>query len=252
MLNDQLGENQNILQNIFNDDMFNDEEPNDVDSEENNKKATEDFSKMLPPEEQQKHFLTEKDQRIKKKDIPERLQIRFEGRSEANNEEMVHEARWIVRKLIIKNNLADQFSEFLEVKVYGVLENLLWKNQEIMYIWMYSRQDITSNMHSNNRIEHNYELTLEDLWFIYFADEEWQKCSELKLSLTKLMKLLDKYEKLQGLAKVAFDNAMDLEHLTACYEFMRFRLKCYIDEDEIEELLESNTKSGKGKQDIHY
>jgi hypothetical protein len=134
----------------------------------------------------------------------------------------------------------------LEVKVYGVLENLLWKKQEIMYIWMYSRQDITSNMYGPNQTENNYELTLDDLWFIYFADEEWQKCSEMKVSLTKLMKLLEKYEEIKDLAKIALDNAMDLNNLTSCYEYLKFKVKIYIDEDEIEKLLSAD-HSGQGK-----
>jgi transcription elongation factor SPT6 len=245
-LDDGLGQHQDLLQNIFNDDMFADDLETNDQTQDKDKKGNEDFSKMLPPEEQQKYFLTEMDQKIKKKDIPERLQIRFEGRQETVPEEMVLEATWIARKLMKKNNLADQLEASLIIKVYGVLENLLWKNQEIMYIWMYSRQDITTNMYTDSSIENNYEMTLDDLWFIYFADEEWQKCSEMKVNLAKLMKLLNNFEPLQGLAKMAFDNAMDIENLTACNEYLKFRLKCYIDEDEIEEKLEENSNTGKG------
>ena len=235
-----LGEHQDLLKNIFNDDMFaEDLQTNNRDNEQESK-ANNDFSKMLPPEEQQKHFLTEMDKQIKKKDIPERLQIRFQGRPEIVPEEMVHESRWIVKKLIQKNNLSEKLDSSLEIKVYGVLENLLWKNQEIMYIWVYSRQDITSNVHSTSRTENNYELTLDDLWFIYFADEEWQKCSEMRMSLTKLMQLLESHEELKGLAKMAIESAMDLDNLTTCYEFLKFRLKSYLDEEEIEDKLEQN------------
>lgn len=244
-----LGENQDLLKNIFDDNMFaEDLEPMDREGEEA-AKANNDFSKMLPPEEQQKYFLTEMDKQIKKKDIPERLQIRFESRSEIVPEEMVHESRWIVKKLIQKNNLSEKLDSSLEIKVYGVLENLLWKNQEIMYIWMYSRQDITSNIHNANQSEINYELTLDDLWFIYFADEEWQKCSEMRTSLTKLMQLLENHEELKGLAKMAIENAMDLDNLTSCYEFLKFRLKSYLDEDEIEDKLEQRQKKGKRKRE---
>lgn len=246
-----LEKHQDLLRNIFNDDMFADEDDKNGQGKEKGK-GNEDFSKMLPPEEQQKYFLTDLDQKIKKKDIPERLQIRFSGRPEIVPEEMVHEARWIVRKLIQRNRLSEKLEAFLEVKVYGVLENLLWKNQEVMYIWMYSRHDITSNTHSQNRIEHSYELTLDDLWFIYFADEEWQRCSEMRISLTKLMKLLEQHSQLSGLAKMAFDNAMDFDHLTACYEFLKFRLKCFIDEDQIEKLLEDQPKSGGGESPTNF
>ena len=244
-----LGENQDLLKNIFDDNMFaEDLEPMDREGEEA-AKANNDFSKMLPPEEQQKYLLTEMDKQIKKKDIPERLQIQFESRSEMEPEEMVHESRWIVKKLIQKNNLSEKLDSSLEIKVYGVLENLLWKNQEIMYIWMYSRQDITSNIHNANQSEINYELTLDDLWFIYFADEEWQKCSEMRTSLTKLMQLLENHEELKGLAKMAIENAMDLDNLTSCYEFLKFRLKSYLDEDEIEDKLEQRQKKGKRKRE---
>lgn len=244
-----LEEHHDLLRNIFNDDMFADEAENEG-KQADSVGGDGDFSKMLPPEEQQRYFLTELDQRIKKKDIPERLQIRFSGRPEIVPEEMVHEARWIVRKLIERNRLSDKMEAFLEVKVYGVLENLLWKNQEVMYIWMYSRQDITSNTHNQNRMDHSYELTLDDLWFIYFADEEWQRCSEMRISLTKLMKLLEQHCQLSGLAKMAFDNAMDFEHLTACYEYLKFRLKCFIDEDQIEQLLEDQPQAGAGERRV--
>lgn len=232
-----LGEHHDLLNNIFNDDLFKEDAKETQTETETNQKTTEDFSKMLPPEEKQRYFLTEQDQKIKKMDLPERLQIRFEGRPEIVPEEMVHESRWIVKKLMRKNNLSDSFEASLEVKVYGVLENLLWKNQEIMYIWVYSRQDITSNMFGPSRIENNYELTLDDLWFIYFADQEWQKCSEMRVSLTKLMQLLEKYEEISGFAKMALDNAMDIDNLTGCYEYLKFKVKSYIDEDQIETLL---------------
>jgi hypothetical protein len=101
-------------------------------------------------------------------------------------------------------------------------------------------------MYGPNQTENNYELTLDDLWFIYFADEEWQKCSEMKVSLTKLMKLLEKYEEIKDLAKIALDNAMDLNNLTSCYEYLKFKVKIYIDEDEIEKLLSAD-HSGQGK-----
>ena len=242
-LDDGLAQHQDLLQNIFNDDMFAEEKEDD---QEDKNKSNEDFSKMLPPEDQQKYFLTEMDQKIKNKDIPERLQIRFLGRPEMVTEEMVHEARWIARKLIKKNNLADELEVLFEVKVYRVLENLLLKNQEIMYIWMYSRSDITTNEHSETNIQQECELSLDDLWFIYFADEEWHKCSQMKLNMTKLRNLLNRYEQLEGLAEMAYDNAVDLEHLTVCNEYIKFRLKCYIDEDEIEEKLEEKKDQKEG------
>ena len=244
-LGKNLTQHHDLLKDIFNDKNFA-EDLVEQKVEADKLEDKDDFSKMLAPEDQQRHFLTEKDQEINRIDIPERLQIRFEERAESSSEDIVHEARWIVKKLLKKKHLIDKYCAKLEVKVYGVLENLLWKNQEIMYIWMYSRQEITSNTNGANNMDTNEELSLEDLWFIYFSHEEWQRCSELRLSLNNMIELLEKYSSLDKYALMAVQSAEDLNSLSSCYEYLKFRLKVFLDEQNIETFLEGKKSNVTG------
>lgn len=243
---------QRMLENIFNDKEYQEEaaagEEEDEDEEEDvpggevGLDLAHDISRLMNPEERQKHFLTLKDRRIKERDIPERLQLRFESRPPPTQEDIVHESRWIAEKLLRRKGLIERSKEALEIKIYAVLENLLWKNQEIMYIWTYSRQEITSNLHGDPNADPNNELKLDDLWFIYEQDRVWQRCFEMKLAIANMVKLLRKHQSVPPLVERALERAGDLPELNVCYQYLKFSLKIYMDEEEIETYLENKNK----------
>lgn len=241
--------NHELLDDIFNPSQFEEHEIVEEQDEGNETEEINQLYKTLNPEEQKKLMLTKKDQEMNKKDIPERLQMKFEQRKDFSEEHLVHEAKWIVKKLLLKKNLPDTYLTKLQVKVYSVLDNLVSKSHEIMYIWMYLRHEITSNRKGSLHFDQNEELSLDDLWTIYFLDEEWQKCSELKISCNKFMQLLETKMSFDPTTRQVLESSHNLEHLMISYEFLKFKLKAFMTEEEIEELFkdpsQKNTDYGK-------
>ena len=110
-------------------------------------------------------FVTTEDEQIIVQDIPERLQLRFKDRLLPENQELVQETNWIAEYLKLLKKDVKLNMENLRKNIMKALELLRVNHFEIMYVYTYKKNEISLN---------GGELELNDLWYIYDLDLDWE------------------------------------------------------------------------------
>ncbi|KFD47142.1 hypothetical protein M513_11992, partial [Trichuris suis] len=143
---------------------------------------------QIEPAELERSFLSDFDKRVQLEDRPERFQQRSVPVSPASNEELISEARWIYHNLFTCNCLSRQIdiSRSLPISAVDKIKDVLnfMRNQdfEVPFIAFYRKEYVQP------------ELTIGDLWNIYYWDEKWCQLKNRKESLHALFKAVQEYQ----------------------------------------------------------
>eukprot|EP00968_Pinguiococcus_pyrenoidosus_P005511 scaffold358_cov256-Pinguiococcus_pyrenoidosus.AAC.22 len=144
------------------------------------RRAKRDLRKNYEPSQLAEHFLLEKDDELREKDVPERLQSRLEGRGEImavdRNHERRQEAEWILEQLenlrtTGRNEVEQQAAAIVAIK--KALE-LIQEDHEVNFIWHYRKDFFYPT------------LNREHLWKIFDLDEKWERLTLRRLELEKV------------------------------------------------------------------
>ncbi|CAM9238997.1 unnamed protein product [Chrysoparadoxa australica] len=122
-------------------------------------------------------FITATDEEIQAKDMPERLQMRLQGRGEIDDREREEEAEWILPQLHLAD-AADPWAPKDDKPVLAAIQKVLYylvvEGFEVPFIYSY-RKDY---FHPH--------LGLNDLWRIYDLDEEWERLASRRDKVSDL------------------------------------------------------------------
>ena len=200
---------------------------------------------IFGPQDLAQHYETDLDREIVRRDLPERLQIRFKNRPNPKNEEIVFETTWIVTKIIKKNGLYKNDMPSLEKKVLKILEFIRISFYEIMFIWKYKRHEIMTKEVGE---EVGYELKLTDFWYIYQLDLEWDKLFSKKKSVEKMVALLKTKIEVSKRVEEMLAGSFDKLVINYIYDYAEYNIKKYFDDDEYYNLLEKKSTLKKFKK----
>ena len=152
------------------------------------KRKTKSIFEMYEPAELEQRHFTDRDNEIRNTDLPERMQLRNFPVTAPDDpdEELSREAEWVFNRMT-KNTITEQdqysqreVSQWLKnkdatiEKIRNALEHIRIKNFEPPYINFYCKEYVLP------------ELKINDLWQVYFFDEEWCKLVSRKKSLRRL------------------------------------------------------------------
>lgn len=154
-------------------DMQDDDDVNDI-----NRENTVRLKDVYEPDEIAERLLTEEDDAIRIKDIPERLQLRYINNL-PEGDELNREAAYIEEKILIErakynNNRPDTS---LQTPIKDVLRFIREDNYEVPFIFSH-RKDFWRD-----------KLVDNELWLIYDFDEEFQAIESKKKLLIQYMKI---------------------------------------------------------------
>uniref|UniRef100_A0A1I7T2H6 Suppressor of Ty 6 homolog n=1 Tax=Caenorhabditis tropicalis TaxID=1561998 RepID=A0A1I7T2H6_9PELO len=178
----------------------------------------------IEPSELERGFLSAADKKIMIEDAPERFQLRRTPVTEADEDEIDREARWIMKfafeeptvtnqgsvdpedKLDCIMNLDPSMYEDRKTAVINAIKAVLVfirvrsNSFEVPFIGFYRKESI-DNL-----------LTLNNLWTVYDYDEKWCHLSEKKSKLHHLMSRMREYQELSDdvTAKCRIITDMDL------------------------------------------
>lgn len=193
------------------------------------KRAKTIFELYEPSELEMRHF-TDHDNEIRNTDIPERMQLRnfpVTKPDEADQEELDHEAEWIFNRFtkatVSKQDLYsdreitewNRRKEAVIEKIRNALFNIRCEFFEVPFINFYRKEYVQP------------ELKINDLWRVYYLDEEWCKLQSRKKSLKKLYEHCKAYQEETILADMAAEipkdvrlvQGRDLERIDAITNF---------------------------------
>lgn len=97
----------------------------------------------------------------------------------------------------------------LKHKVHKVLEYLRLANTEIMYIWVHKKQEIMGEKKNSMEEKSEYDLKLNDLWYIYDLDLEWMQIYQKRQYINSLISKLDNFAPLGHSVKNSFKSCYD-------------------------------------------
>lgn len=187
------------------------------------------LEEYFDPEDLIDNFRTEYDLEIVNKDIPERLQLRYENYTVENNNYFEEESLWLAENIVYINNLSYKEVGIIQKKVLKILELIRIGNFELIYIWQHRKHEIYSEKGAQ------YDLKLEDFWYIYDNDLLWSSIYKFKNYLRVMFSNLEGFEKLDNEIFKSFEKVYDLEKMKYYEDFILFRLKLYLNESQIAE-----------------
>lgn len=187
-INRIFGENQEEIDNYDQED-----EEKQISNEDKLKK----ISKFYAKEEIEEHYITERDDLIKKLDFPERVlkdlseielnilakQVKEDTQNNlltTTQEEISAETEFIFDRLRYRNSTFDNenISNIIRAKIRVILENMKNMYFEIPYIITY------------RKFLYETELNSNDVWKIYQLDLEWKKLNSYKKNIQKQIKII--------------------------------------------------------------
>ncbi|EFX73665.1 hypothetical protein DAPPUDRAFT_57945, partial [Daphnia pulex] len=146
------------------------------------------------------HF-TDFDEKIRKTDMPERMQLRNIPITSVGSDELDLEADWIYKHAFSKSSISNQGPKTVE-KIRNALELIRNQHLEVIFIAFYRKEYVLP------------ELSVYDLWKVYKFDEKWTQLQTRKNNMMRLFKKTQKYqsEKLtQNLTKSVPENVRVLK-----------------------------------------
>jgi transcription elongation factor SPT6 len=167
---------------------------------------------VFEPSELQERMLTEEDEDIRLRDIPERMQMRYQGLSRnftpATDEQVEAESQWIANTMAAAEG-KDHASEEKFSAIKYVVKFFTQEFLEVPYI-VYHRRDYFTDIDKQTGRTHEI-LTTDDLWKIYdldfkyfsFADRKRtfnQYISKLGVSDEYITEMEKKSEKIEEIA----------------------------------------------------
>ncbi|KAG2224925.1 hypothetical protein INT45_010874 [Circinella minor] len=188
-----------------------DEEPAEYAEE----RAEPQLADVFEPSELKARMLTEEDEEVRMRDIPERLQVRYAGTRKTfdippNEDEIQAEATWVARELSNSKGI-DQPTEAFQNAVKHVVSFMAREYLEVPYIFDHRRDYFTEVDSAGVTTE---LLTHDDLWKIYDLDFKYNSFANRKTALREFLSkcdiydeytnnLIDKAEKIEELNDIA-------------------------------------------------
>ncbi|KAI9260518.1 SH2 domain-containing protein [Phascolomyces articulosus] len=188
-----------------------DEEPSEYAEE----KLEPQLADVFEPSELKARMLTEEDEEVRMRDIPERMQVRYVGTRKSfdippSEEEVANEALWVARELSNTKGI-DQPTEPFQNAVKHVVSFMAREYLEVPYISDHRRDYFTEVDPDGVTTE---LLTHDDLWKIYDLDFKYTSFANRKISLREFLSkcsifddyvtsLIDKAEKIEELNDIS-------------------------------------------------
>jgi transcription elongation factor SPT6 len=196
----------------------------ELDFQEEEKASAPELKDVFEPSELKARLLTDEDNSIRAKDLPERYQLLrsiLKNDYDLTEDEFSEEQRWIAEKIVLEKitflSAKPRLREPLEVAVAKVLEFVARDSLEVPFIWQH-RRDYLVHRHDpnvNSEDQKNTEdaayvpklsviveplLNRDDLWRIVFLDIEFHGMLEKRGTLKNIYNSLgvndDLYEEL--------------------------------------------------------
>ncbi|XP_008554918.1 transcription elongation factor SPT6 [Microplitis demolitor] len=162
------------------------------------KKTVRSIFDIYEPSELKRLHFTDKDEEIRCKDIPERMQLRSIPVTPVSNDsfELDQEALWIYqqafcRSTILRKTFELDINENIDgvgkkspetvEKIKNALDFIRNKNFDVPFIAFYRKEYVLP------------ELDIKDLWKVYEFDEKWCQLNQRKESLLRLFKNMKDY-----------------------------------------------------------
>ncbi|EAR82689.2 zinc knuckle protein (macronuclear) [Tetrahymena thermophila SB210] len=197
------------FEELFMDDESGEEEQNENEDDEN--REVDDYidvQQLFEPDDLKKRFERDDDKKIKEEDIPERLQIRMQGRKAPDPEELMEETKWISEKIkTIKDYKGSKKLNDINFhsKIFSFLQSLHLDKEEVMYIYTYKKN------------EFHPQFDLEDLWRLYDLDGEWAQFNRQKNRI--LLQIQQLRRELENTPLLIQNNIIDFEQVRKVEEF---------------------------------
>lgn len=190
------------------------------DEDELTEKKETQLKDVFEPSEIVERFLTEDDDHIRMRDIPERMQIRHAASSDKKLEdrEIEEETTWVVKVLSKDRRMDEYVREPFKNAVKNVLTYMSQEFLEVPFIWAH-RRDYTIYVDSTNQsidlLSHDDLWTIQDLDFKYrsFLDRR----AAVRTTYEKLELSDDYFEDLFRSAETIDDVANLSEYITYKY-----------------------------------
>ncbi|XP_044580545.1 transcription elongation factor SPT6-like [Cotesia glomerata] len=172
------------------------EEDGELSLQQKVKQGVKSIFDVYEPIEFKRAYYTDRDQEIRCKDLPERMQERLIPVTPVSNnsDELNLEAHWIYQQAFdqltisdqtmnISGNINDIHRKCLETvdKIKNALEFIRNQNFEVSFIAFYRKEYVLP------------ELTIKDLWKVYEFDGKWCQMYERKKKLLNLFKNMQDY-----------------------------------------------------------
>ena len=179
-----------------------DEEDDEMDGGEararKKKRKTKTIFELYEPSELERRHFTDADNEIRNTDVPERMQLRsVPVTAPEDPDELDREAEWIFNKFTKRTISKQELYESREIdrwnrdkeqvieKIRNALFNIRTETFEVPFIAFYRKEYV------------NPQLKINDLWRVYYFDEEWCKLVSRKKSLKKLYERCKAYQEEQ-------------------------------------------------------
>uniref|UniRef100_A0A6G1SDB0 Transcription elongation factor SPT6 n=1 Tax=Aceria tosichella TaxID=561515 RepID=A0A6G1SDB0_9ACAR len=152
---------------------------------------------IYEPAELERSHLTDYDQQIRAKDVPERFQLRSVPVTEANDQEIIEEADWIFRNAFDQKTIslqepanapiAGKHFETVKEEIEYALKCIRNEKLEVPFIASYRREYVpTLAPVLDDKRDSNDSRSYKDLWTIYNYDEQWCKLQASKKTIEGL------------------------------------------------------------------
>ncbi|CAH1761031.1 6375_t:CDS:10 [Entrophospora sp. SA101] len=152
--------------------------------------ASQGIKAILDPNTLKAMMMTDEDNEIREKDLPERIQLRTEIPTDykLSEAEVRKAAKWISNKLFkFRDHRIINQNDLLEA-VKNVVRHISQEFYEVPFIFTYKRDEFVQFVDFNGRP--NEILTREDLWIIYDLEYTFRKFLERRKYVKEFM---DKY-----------------------------------------------------------
>ncbi|ORX62353.1 transcription elongation factor Spt6 [Hesseltinella vesiculosa] len=176
---------------------------------------------IFEPSELAERMLTEEDEKIRNVDVPERLQMRYEGLhktfSEPTMEEIQQQGAWVAKHLAQQNGLPAVSEEYLTAVTY-IVRFFTKEFLEVPHIKDHRRDFFTSiDPVTNETVE---ILSEQDLWDIYDLDFKYHGLLDRKRTLNDF---LAKYDIDSPLVRDAEAKVDRLEQVTDIFDYVNLK-----------------------------
>jgi transcription elongation factor SPT6 len=151
---------------------------------------------LYEPSELERSHMTEKDDEIRKVDVPERFQLRSIPVTSAEDDEIEEEAEWIWKQAFSTSTISIQGADEEDVrqpiagrkpssavpKIREALNFMRKQLFEVPFIAFYRKEYVEP------------ELNINDLWTVFKWDERWCQLQIRKRNMTRLLKNMQSYQ----------------------------------------------------------
>ncbi|KAI9319161.1 SH2 domain-containing protein [Dichotomocladium elegans] len=194
----------------------------DEEREEYNEQPEPKLADVFEPSELKDKMLTEEDDEVRLRDIPERMQIRYAGTQKnfevvPSDEDVEAEAAWVFRELSYFKNITAP-SDSLYDTVKSVVGFIVREYLEVPFISDH-RRDYITEIDPTTGITTEL-LTKDDLWKIYDLDFKYQSFVNRKTTLRELIfkcNINDEY------ITSLLDKAESVEDVNDIFDYVNFK-----------------------------